>query len=85
MPEYFKFFFVKALGNGSLFVGPKYSVLEESKEKEELIYNAHKILAEAAIEVSQVMQDEDYGELRFYINSKLEKALEILHEIDDEF
>ena len=85
MPEYFKFFFVKALGNGSLFVGPKYSVLEDTKEKEELMYNTHKTLTEAAIDVSRVMMDEDYGELRFYINNKLKKALEILHEIDDEF
>ncbi|MBK5112632.1 MAG: hypothetical protein KGD59_08615 [Candidatus Heimdallarchaeota archaeon] len=85
MSEYFKFFFVKAVGNGSLFVGPKYSVLEESKEKEELMSLAHKTLTEAAIDVSRVMHDEDYGELRFYINNKLEKALEILHEIDDEF
>jgi hypothetical protein len=85
MSHYFRFFFVKAVGNGSLFVGPKLSVLEEVKEKEELMYQAHKILKEAAIDVSRVMQDETYGELRFYINNKLEKALEILQEIDEEF
>ncbi len=85
MPEFFKFFYVKAIGNGSLFVGPKYSVLEDAKEKEELMYSAHKALTEESIDVSRIMMDEDYGELRFYINNKLEKALEILHEIDDEF
>jgi hypothetical protein len=85
MPEFFKFFYVKAIGNGSLFVGPKYSVLEDTKEKEEIMYNAHRVLTDAAIDVSRVMMDEDYGELRFYINNKLEKALELLHEIDDEF
>ncbi|MHA1171134.1 MAG: hypothetical protein ACTSQ3_03525, partial [Candidatus Heimdallarchaeota archaeon] len=68
-----------------LFVGPKYSVLEDSKEKEELMLQTHKTLKDAAIDVSRVMEDEDYGELRFYINNKLERALEILREIDEEF
>lgn len=85
MSTYFKFFFVKAVGNGSLFVGPKYSVLEDSKEKEELMLQTHKTLVDAAIDISKIMHDEDYGELRFYINNKLERALEILHEIDEEF
>ena len=85
MTEYFQFFFVKAVGNGSLFVGPKYSVLEDAKEKEELMIQTHKTLKEAAIDVSRLMEDDKYGELRFYINNKLERALEILHEIDEEY
>ena len=85
MTEYFNFFFVKAVGNGSLFVGPKLAIFEDDKEKEDLIYTAHKALTEAAIDVSRILKDEDYGELRFFINNRLKDALEILHEIDDDY
>ena len=85
MTEHFNFFFVKAVGNGSIFVGPKFSTIEEEEEREEIIRIAHKQLEEAAIDVSRIMTNEDYGELSFYINNKLKDALEILHEIDEEF
>ncbi|HUT81302.1 MAG TPA: hypothetical protein VMZ29_08880 [Candidatus Bathyarchaeia archaeon] len=85
MPEYFNFFFVKAVGNGSLFVGAKFAAIEEEEEKEELMKMAHEALEEAFIDVSRILHDEDYGDMSFYINNKLEKALEILHEIDEEF
>ena len=85
MTEHFNFFFVKAVGNGSLFVAPKFSTINNEKEKDELINIAHRALTEASIDVSRVMRSEDYGELRFYINNRLEDALEILHEIDEEF
>lgn len=85
MTEHFNFFFVKAVGNGSLFVAPKLATISDEKEKEELINIAHQALEEAAIDVSRILKSEDYGELRFYINNRLEDALEILHEIDEEF
>ncbi|MBN1328626.1 MAG: hypothetical protein JXA54_04055 [Candidatus Heimdallarchaeota archaeon] len=85
MADFFNFFFVKPVGNGSLFVGPKFAVIEEDVEKEELMKIAHEALVEAFIDVSRILRDEDYGELSFYINNKLDKALEILHEIDEEF
>ncbi|NHJ05184.1 MAG: hypothetical protein EAX90_10190 [Candidatus Heimdallarchaeota archaeon] len=85
MTEHFDFFFVKPVGNGSLFVGPKLSTIKDDEEKEDLIYVAHKALVDAAIDVSKVLKDEDYGELRFYINNRLKDALEILHEIDEDY
>jgi len=85
MTEHFNFFFVKPVGNGSLFVGPKLSNFKDDEEKEDLIYAAHEALVDAAIDVSKVLKDEDYGELRFYINNRLNDAIEILHEIDDNY
>ena len=85
MSEYFKFFFVKAVGNGSLFVGPKFSTIENEKEREEIMMLALKLLQDAAIDVSRMQKNEDYGELSFYINNRLKDALEILHDIDDDF
>jgi len=85
LTEHFNFFFVKAVGNGSLFVGPKFSTIEEEEERIEIMNLAHRQLKEAAIDVSRLLKNEDYGELSFYINNKLKDALEILHEIDEEF
>ncbi len=85
MTEHFNFFFVKAVGNGSLFVGPKFSTIENEKEREEIMRLALKLLQNAAIDVSRMQKNEDYGELSFYINNRLKDALEILHEIDDDF
>ena len=85
MTEYFHFFFVKAVGNGSLFVGPNLKVIENEEEQEELMELAHRKLTDAIIDVSRIMKDENYGNLRFYINNKLPAALEILHEIDDDY
>ncbi|MHA1156650.1 MAG: hypothetical protein ACTSQK_11125 [Candidatus Heimdallarchaeota archaeon] len=85
MTEHFNFFFVKAVGNGSLFVGPKFSTIENEKEREEIMMLALKLLQNAAIDVSRMQKNEDYGELSFYINNRLKDALEILHEIDDDF
>ncbi len=85
MIEYFSFFYVRAMNNGSLFVGPKLSVIEHPKEIKELMEQAHRALKDASIDVSRILEDENYGELRFYINNKLEAAIEILHEIDEEF
>ncbi|MHA1739436.1 MAG: hypothetical protein ACTSXA_14970 [Candidatus Heimdallarchaeota archaeon] len=85
MTEYFNFFYVKAVGNGSLFVGPKFKVIEDEKEQEDLLELAHRKLKDAVIDVSRILKDEDYGALRFYINDKLKDALEILHEIDEDY
>ncbi|MHA1213051.1 MAG: hypothetical protein ACTSSH_11375 [Candidatus Heimdallarchaeota archaeon] len=85
MTEHYNFFYVRAIGNGSLFVGPKFSNLENDKEKEELIIQAHKTLEEASIDVSRIRRDENYGEMSFYVNNKLHRALELLHEIDEDF
>ena len=85
MTEYFEFFYVKAVGNGSLFVGPKFKVIEDEKEQEDLMELAHRKLTDAVIEVSRILKDEDYGALRFYINNKLKDALKILHEIDEDY
>ncbi|NHK31622.1 MAG: hypothetical protein FK730_09735 [Asgard group archaeon] len=85
MTEHYTYFFVRALENGSLFVGPKYKTLEEAKEREEIMLTAHKTLKDAAIDVSRILTDEYYGEIRFYINNRLEDALEILHEIDNDY
>ncbi len=85
MTEYFNFFFVKAVGNGSLFVGPKFSTIEEEKEREEIMLTAHRQLENAAIDISRMQKNEDYGELSFYINNRLKDALDILHEIDEDF
>ncbi len=85
MTEHFNFFFVKAVGNGSLFVGPKFSTIENEKEREEIMMLALKLLQDAAIDVSRMQKNEDYGELSFYINNRLKDALEILHDIDDDF
>ena len=85
MTEHFSFFFVRAMDNGSLFVGPKLSVIENPKEIRKLLEQAHRALKNASIDVSRILADENYGELRFYINNKLEAAIEILHEIDEEF
>ena len=85
MTEYFNFFYVKAVGNGSLFVGPKFKVIEDEKEQEELMELAHRKLTDAVIDVSRILKDEDYGALRFYVNNKLKDALEILREIDEDF
>ena len=85
MTEHFNFFYVRAVGNGSLFIGPKFKVIEDEKEQEELMNLAHRKLTDAVIDVSRVMKDEDYGALRFYVNNKLKAALEILNEIDEDF
>lgn len=85
MTEHFNFFFVKAVGNGSLFVGPKFSTIENEKEREEIMMLALKLLQDAAIDVSRMLKNEDYGEPSFYINNRLKDALDILHEIDDDF
>jgi len=85
LTEHYNFFYVRAIGNGSLFVGPKFSNLENDKEKEELIIQAHKTLEEASIDVSRIRRDENYGEMSFYVNNKLHRALELLHEIDEDF
>jgi len=85
MTEFFNFFFVKAVGNGSLFVGPNFKVIEDEEEQEELMELAHRKLTEAYIDVSKIMSEEDYGDLRFYINNKIKEALEILHEIDEDY
>ncbi|MHA1367645.1 MAG: hypothetical protein ACTSP5_14715 [Candidatus Heimdallarchaeota archaeon] len=79
MTEYFNFFYVKAVGNGSLFVGPKFKVIEDEKEQEDLLELAHRKLKDAVIDVSRILKDEDYGALRFYINDKLN------HEIDEDY
>ena len=85
MTEYFNFFFVKAVGNGSLFVGPKFKVIENDKDREELLNMAHQALKNAYIDVSRILINEDYGDLSFYINNRLRDALDILHEIDEEY
>jgi hypothetical protein len=85
MTEHFNFFYVKAVGNGSLFVGPKFKVIEDEKEQEELMELAHRKLTDAVIDVSRILKDENYGAVRFYVNNKLKDALEILHEIDEDF
>lgn len=85
MTEHFNFFFVKAVGNGSLFVGPKFSTIDDEKEREEIMIMAHNQLENAAIDVSRMQKNEDYGELSFYVNNRLKDALDILHEIDEEF
>ncbi|NHJ38513.1 MAG: hypothetical protein FK731_00665 [Asgard group archaeon] len=85
MSEHYNYFYVRHLENGSLFVGPNYSTLEEAKDREEIMLMAHKALKEAAIDVSRILSDEYYDELRFYVNNRLEDAMEILHEIDEEY
>jgi len=85
MPEYFNFFYVRAVGNGSLYVGPNYRTLEEEDERLEVITLAHKALKEAAVDVSRILRDEYYQEPGFFVNNKLERALEILHEIDNDY
>jgi hypothetical protein len=85
MAEHYTYFYVRALENGSLFVGPKYSTLEKAKDREDIMLTAHKTLKDAAIDVSRMLTDEYYGEIRFYINNRLEDALEILHEIDNDY
>jgi len=85
MSHHFNFLYVKAVGNGSLFVGPNFRSLEEADERQEIITMAHKALEEAYIDVSRILKDEFYGEPSFYINNKLKKALEILQEIDENF
>lgn len=85
MTEHYNYFYVRALDNGSLFVGPKYSTLDEAKEREDIMLLAHKTLKDAAIDVSRILSDEYYGEIRFYINNRMRDALEILHEIDEEY
>ncbi|MHA1127142.1 MAG: hypothetical protein ACTSO7_05270 [Candidatus Heimdallarchaeota archaeon] len=85
MTEHFNFFYVKAVGNGSLFVGPKFRVIEDENDQEDLMELAHRKLTDAVIDVSRILKDEDYGALRFYVNNKLKAALEILHEIDEEY
>lgn len=85
MKEQFNFFYVNAVGNGSIFVGPKFRAIEDDEERVELITEAHEVLKEAGIEVSRILKNEDYGDLSFYINNKLEDAIEILKEIDEEF
>ena len=85
LTEHFNFFYVQALDNGSLFVGPKFSSLEKEEDREDIIKLAHKALKEAFIDVSGIRRDENYGEVSFYINNRLRDALDILHEIDEEF
>ncbi|MFW9925115.1 MAG: hypothetical protein ACFFDW_17735 [Candidatus Thorarchaeota archaeon] len=85
MSEHFHFFFVKAVGNGSLFVGPKFQVLEDDDEREEIITMAHQALKEVAIDVSNIIKNEDYDDPYFYINNRLNDALEILHELDEDY
>ena len=85
MTEHFNFFFVKAVGNGSLFVGPNFRTLENEEDQEDIMLIAHKALKDASIDVSNLLKSEDYGEMRFYINNRLEDALDILHEIDDDY
>jgi len=85
MTEHFNFFYVKAVGNGSLFVGPKFRIIEDEKDQEDLMELAHRKLTDAVIDVSRMLNDEDYGALRFYVNNKLKDALEILHEIDEDY
>ncbi|NHJ86325.1 MAG: hypothetical protein FK734_12750 [Asgard group archaeon] len=85
MTHHFNFFFVKAVGNGSLKVGPKFATIEEEEERREIIEEAHKALEEASVDVSRILEDEFYGEVSFFINNKLERALEILREIDEDY
>lgn len=85
MSEHFHFYFVKPVGNGSLFVGPNFKVLEDEKDREEVIEIAHVALMEAAIDISSILRNEDYNDPFFYINNRLNDALEILHEIDEDY
>ena len=85
MAKYFQFFFVKAVGNESLTVGPNYRVLEEEEEKEEIIEIAHKAMTEEGIDVSRILKNEMFGDPYFYINNRLTDALEILQEIDEDY
>jgi hypothetical protein len=71
--------------NGSLFIGPKFSAIEDTKEREELMQLAYSAIKEEAIDVSRLFTGEDFGDLRFYVNNRIEDALEILQEIDEEF
>ncbi|NHJ47941.1 MAG: hypothetical protein FK733_09145 [Asgard group archaeon] len=84
MSKHYNFFYVRALENGSLFVGPNYKVLADTKERENILLLAHKALKEASVDVSRIQTD-DYGEVRFYINNKIEAALDILQDIDDDY
>ena len=85
MSQHFNFFFVKAVGNGSLFVGPNFRTLENEEDQEDIMMLAHRTLKDAAVDVSNLLKSEDYAEMRFYINNRLEDALEILREIDEDY
>jgi hypothetical protein len=85
MNNNYEFFFVRELSNGSLFVGPKFSTIAESEEKELLMKLAHEALGEEGIDVSRLLIDDDFGELSFFVNNRIEDAKIILQEIDEEF
>ncbi|MEA2070856.1 MAG: hypothetical protein U9O98_06145 [Asgard group archaeon] len=82
---YFEFFYVKPQATGSLFVGPKFKVIDDPEEINKLITEVHEKLEDHAIDISKIIRNQDYDNPYFYINNRLEEALDILREVDEEF